>query len=73
MLMLLLLMMMMMMMMMMMKNNNNNSWRKRANEIISSDSASFSSCDVIRSIRCKENFDGHCDRGEELLGYRHLP
>lgn len=41
------------MMMMMMKNNN--SWRKRANEIISNDSASFSSCDVIRSIRGKEN------------------
>jgi hypothetical protein len=34
---------------------NNNSWRKRANEIISNDSASFSSCDAIRSIRGKEN------------------
>ena len=34
-------MMMMVMMMMMMMMENNNSWRKRANEIISNDSASF--------------------------------
>jgi hypothetical protein len=53
--MMMMMMMVVMMMMMMMMMKNNNSWRKRANEIISNDSASFSSCGVIRSIRGKEN------------------